>query len=89
MYLNGSRLPIKSFQEYVDLYLGPKDAGTARVYERFNDRWEVCVSMTDGQFQQVWVGVVWWFVVGVVWWVVVSVVWWVGCGECGVVGGLW
>lgn len=24
VYYNGERLPIKSFQEYVDLYLGPK-----------------------------------------------------------------
>lgn len=53
VYLNGARLPIKSFPEYVERYLGPKEGGTARVYERFNDRWEVCVSMTDGQFQQV------------------------------------
>ncbi|KAI5076731.1 hypothetical protein GOP47_0008796 [Adiantum capillus-veneris] len=24
-----------------------------RIYERVNDRWEVCVSLSDGQFQQV------------------------------------
>jgi hypothetical protein len=47
------RLPIKSFQEYCELYLGPKEDGVARVYERINDRWEVCFSATDGAFQQV------------------------------------
>ena len=52
VYLNGERLKTKTFQEYVDLYLGPKDSGPARVYERFNDRWEVCISITDGQFNQ-------------------------------------
>lgn len=53
VFLNGTRLPIKSFSDYVDLYLGPKDDGVPRVYERVNDRWEVCISATDGQFQQV------------------------------------
>ena len=53
MYLNGERVGVKSFQEYVDLYLGPKEGGPARIYERVNDRWEICISPTDGQFQQV------------------------------------
>eukprot|EP00775_Hariotina_reticulata_P006914 gene6914-7130_t len=53
VYLNGTRLPIKSFSDYVDLYLGPKDNGVPRIYERVNERWEVCISATDGQFQQV------------------------------------
>ncbi len=44
---------MKTFQEYVDLYLGPKDTGAPRVYEKFSDRWEVCISTTDGQFDQV------------------------------------
>lgn len=42
-----------TLQEYCDLYLGPKEAGPARFYERVTDRWEVCISCTDGQFQQV------------------------------------
>ena len=50
MYLNGDRLPVKSFQEYVGLYIGNKDA--PRVYERVNDRWEVCVLASEGQFHQ-------------------------------------
>jgi hypothetical protein len=53
VYLNGSKLPVKSFTDYCDLYLGPKENGVPRVYEKVNDRWEVCISATDGQFQQV------------------------------------
>lgn len=53
VYLNGTRLPVKTFQEYVEQYLGPKDNGVPRIYERVNDRWEICISTTEGQFQQV------------------------------------
>lgn len=53
VYLNDLRLPIKQFQDYVDLYLGPKENGVPRIYERVNERWELCISPTDGQFQQV------------------------------------
>ncbi|GIL81030.1 hypothetical protein Vretifemale_10164 [Volvox reticuliferus] len=53
VFFNGERLSIKSFQEYVDLYLGPKENGIPRFCERINERWEVCISLTDGSFQQV------------------------------------
>lgn len=49
--LNGTKLPVKTFQDYVNLYLGP---GTQRVYEKLGERWEVCISLAEqGQFQQV------------------------------------
>ncbi|CAD6242848.1 unnamed protein product [Miscanthus lutarioriparius] len=52
--LDGQRVPIKSFCDYVDLYM--KSANCDRpdkmIYEK-NDRWEVCVSQSEGQFQQV------------------------------------
>ncbi|CAL5226164.1 g8989 [Coccomyxa viridis] len=51
VFLNGQRLPIKSFKDYVDLYVKDKDA--PRVHERVNDRWEVCICASEGQFQQV------------------------------------
>lgn len=53
MYLNGTRLPVKSFADYCDLYLGPKENGVPRIHERVSDRWEIVISATDGQFQQV------------------------------------
>ena len=46
VFLNGERLPIKSFQEYVGLYIANKEA--PRVYERISDRWEVCVLASEG-----------------------------------------
>lgn len=49
--LNGARVPVKTFQDYVNLYLG---TGTPRVYEKLGERWEICVSLAEqGQFQQV------------------------------------
>lgn len=51
VFFNGARLPVKSFQDYVALYL--KDQDAPRVYERVSERWEVCVSASEGQFQQV------------------------------------
>ena len=50
VFLNGTQLPIKSFKDYVQLYLEDKEA--PRVHEKINDRWEVVVTATQGQFQQ-------------------------------------
>ena len=50
VFFNGARLPVKGFQDYVALYL--KDPAAPRVYERVNERWEVCVCASEGQFQQ-------------------------------------
>ncbi|GMH34212.1 hypothetical protein BSKO_02046 [Bryopsis sp. KO-2023] len=49
---NGTRLKVKNFQDYVDMYLGPKGPEKPRVYERVNDRWEVCVAPGDGDKMQ-------------------------------------
>ncbi|XP_052301590.1 DNA topoisomerase 2 isoform X2 [Populus trichocarpa] len=55
--LNGSRVPVKSFQDYVYMYLNSaSEPGSERpksFYEKVGERWEVCVSLTEGQFQQV------------------------------------
>ncbi|KAG7532728.1 Ribosomal protein S5 domain 2-type fold [Arabidopsis thaliana x Arabidopsis arenosa] len=55
--LNGKQVPIKSFSDYVDLYLSAASKSRTeplpRMNEKVNDRWEVCVSLSDGQFQQV------------------------------------
>lgn len=64
VYLNGEKLRIRSFKDYIDLYLSTEDtvtgesaaagkSGPPRLYEKVNDRWEVAVSLSDGQFQQV------------------------------------
>ena len=58
VYLNNERLPIRSFKQYVELYLGKKlDPQTNKppvvIHEVFNDRWEVAFAVSEGQFQQV------------------------------------
>jgi DNA topoisomerase-2 len=37
------------------MYLGPKtgEGCVSRVYEKFGDRWEICIAPSDGQFNQV------------------------------------
>ncbi|KAI8571649.1 hypothetical protein RHMOL_Rhmol01G0136100 [Rhododendron molle] len=55
--LNGQRVPVKSFLDYVNLYLQSASKGRPdplpRIAEKVNDRWEICVSLSEGQFQQV------------------------------------
>ena len=51
--LNGDLIPIKTFQQYVDLYIGSKD-DTKRIYESFDSRWEYAVSLSPSEeFEQV------------------------------------
>lgn len=55
--LNGQRVPVKSFLDYVNLYLQTasksRPDSLPRIAEKVNDRWEICVSLSEGQFQQV------------------------------------
>ncbi|KAK9765681.1 DNA topoisomerase 2 [Basidiobolus ranarum] len=65
VYLNSKLIPIKNFKDYVKLYLkglGGTEEGEASppqiVYEKIkgdgdDDRWEVCFTQSEGQFQQV------------------------------------
>ena len=42
---NSSLVPIKNFQQYIDMYIGDKSV-SPRVYEEPNDRWEFAVSLS-------------------------------------------
>ncbi|TFK40935.1 DNA topoisomerase [Crucibulum laeve] len=64
VFLNDERLKIKTFKQYVDMYVNPGTAdasalpGAAQskqtiVYETVGDRWEVAFAMSEGSFQQV------------------------------------
>ena len=48
---NGQLVPVRHFQQYVDLYIGAKGEGAAvkRIYENPDPRWEyvVCLTTTD------------------------------------------
>ena len=50
---NEELVPVKSFEQYVDLYIGTKNENT-RVHEIPNERWEYSVSLSPShEFQQV------------------------------------
>ena len=50
---NGDLVPVKHFQQYVDLYIGSK-SDTTRIYEEANERWEYAVCMAPKEeFTQV------------------------------------
>ena len=54
VHLNGTRLPIKTFQQYVGEYFKGVEDPPKVFYERVNDRWEVAITAsTEGQAQQV------------------------------------
>lgn len=50
VFLNGERINIRNFRDYVGLYL-QRDQKV--VHETVNDRWEVVVTLSEEQFQQV------------------------------------
>lgn len=57
VHLNGEKLAIKNFKDYIDLYIKDSndDAGIPLkiVHEAVNERWEVAVTLSDRGFQQV------------------------------------
>eukprot|EP00916_Digyalum_oweni_P015423 GHVL01025239.1.p1 GENE.GHVL01025239.1~~GHVL01025239.1.p1 ORF type:complete len:1371 (-),score=291.64 GHVL01025239.1:56-4168(-) len=52
--LNGTKLPINDFKDYVDMYLKEKEEveKLPRISEK-TDRWELVATLSDGAFQQV------------------------------------
>ncbi|KAJ9654935.1 DNA topoisomerase 2 [Neophaeococcomyces mojaviensis] len=62
VYLNGSRLPVKGFKKYIEMYTKAikKERGEEAtndnseiITEKYDDRWEVGFTVSDGSFQQV------------------------------------
>uniref|UniRef100_A0AC35UG86 DNA topoisomerase 2 n=1 Tax=Rhabditophanes sp. KR3021 TaxID=114890 RepID=A0AC35UG86_9BILA len=52
VYLNGKKLDVSNFKEYVAKYL--PDPSANLIYEKVNERWEVALTnSTDGAFQSV------------------------------------
>jgi len=45
---NGTTIPVKNFQQYIDLYIGGKDE-SKRVYEMPDERWEYAVALSPTQ----------------------------------------
>ncbi|XP_054744997.1 DNA topoisomerase 2 isoform X2 [Anastrepha obliqua] len=56
VHLNGKKLPVKNFKDYIDLYVkNTEDSGQPIkiVYEQAGERWEVACCPSDNNFQQV------------------------------------
>ncbi|NP_001082502.1 DNA topoisomerase II alpha L homeolog [Xenopus laevis] len=57
VFLNGKRLPVSGFRTYVEMYLKDKLDETGNpfkvMHEQVNDRWEVCLTMSEKGFQQI------------------------------------
>ncbi|XP_040186944.1 DNA topoisomerase 2-alpha isoform X2 [Rana temporaria] len=57
VFLNGKKLPVTGFRSYVDMYVKDKvdETGNALkiIHESVNNRWEVCLTMSEKGFQQV------------------------------------
>ncbi|CDF38122.1 unnamed protein product [Chondrus crispus] len=51
VYLNGKKIPVKSFKDYVALY-NDKGGPSTVMYERISDRWEVAITASEGQLTQ-------------------------------------
>ena len=50
---NGQAVPVKNFQQYIDMYIGGK-GDEKRVYESHDERWEYAVALSKAhEFQQV------------------------------------
>jgi len=56
VFLNGKRLPVKGFKDYVDLFIKGKEDETGNqikcVYEQCGERWEVAICVSDNGHQQ-------------------------------------
>ncbi|XP_028674298.2 LOW QUALITY PROTEIN: DNA topoisomerase 2-alpha [Erpetoichthys calabaricus] len=57
VFLNGKKLPVNGFRSYVDLYVKDKvdelGAPLTIVHETVNERWDVCLTLSEKGFQQV------------------------------------
>ncbi|KAG0208879.1 DNA topoisomerase 2 [Mortierella sp. GBA30] len=56
VYLNGERIKIKSFKEYIEMYIPTPGEGEEKpklIYDAPDPRWEIACIPSDGQFQQV------------------------------------
>lgn len=56
VYLNGTKVPVKNFKDYVDFYIKGREDDLGNplkvVYENCGPRWEVAITLSDKGFQQ-------------------------------------
>lgn len=55
VYLNGTKIPVKNFKDYVDFYIKGREDESGNplkvVYENCGARWEVAVALSDKGYQ--------------------------------------
>jgi DNA gyrase/topoisomerase IV subunit B len=47
VWLDGKRIEVKTFERYIDMYVGPRGQA-GRAYERPCDGWEIAAALSDG-----------------------------------------
>ena len=56
VFLNGTRVPVKSFKDYVEMYIKGKEDDLGNplkvTYEACLPRWEVAITLSEKGFQQ-------------------------------------
>nr|NVI79310.1 topoisomerase 2 [Cucujiformia] len=56
VFLNGSRIPVKNFKDYIELYVKEKEDNQGNplkiIYDQVDVRWEVGLTISDKGFQQ-------------------------------------
>lgn len=52
IWLNGKRIKVSSFLDYVNMYSMEEDQKYSKVHEVINNRWEVIVTVSETQFIQ-------------------------------------
>ncbi|KAK5640442.1 hypothetical protein RI129_011253 [Pyrocoelia pectoralis] len=57
VFLNGKKLPVKNFKDYIDLYLKNREDAAGNpvkvIYENVNERWEVALTVSEHGFKQI------------------------------------
>lgn len=52
VWLNGKKIKLDSFKEYVDMYQLEASQEYPKIHEVINNRWEVIVTVSENQFIQ-------------------------------------
>jgi DNA topoisomerase-2 len=52
IWLNGKKIKVSSFEEYIGLYKMEENQKYPKIHEVINNRWEVLVTVSESQFMQ-------------------------------------
>lgn len=52
IWLNGKKIKVSSFQDYINLYKFEESHRYPKIHEVINNRWEVVVTVSESQFMQ-------------------------------------